>query len=149
MVLLDGSELAECVLPHLDAMAGTNLIQKATLVTVDEAFHIPRDLEHRLDSEEKSLEKCRDYLDKIAKRLNYEGTVVETEVLQGSITSELASFAKNNGVDLIIVSTHGRSALGQSILKRVRRLYWWSMVDHLMRHHGVPVLLVRPPDVNW
>ena len=155
MALLDGSKLGICVLTHLDAMAEKNLIQKATLVTVEEAFHIPGGLEYRLDSderkrlEERGLERSREYLDTVAKRLNYEGTVVETEDLQGGIASELVDFAKTNAVDLIIVSTHGRSSLGPSFWGRVRRLHWWSMIDHLLRHCGVPVLLVRPPDVKW
>ena len=100
MVLLDGSELGECVLPHFEAMAGANLVRKATLLAIEEPIRIPSELERRLDIDERKrveesrLESSRVYLDKIASRLNYEGTVVETVVLHGNIAPELTNYLK-------------------------------------------------------
>ena len=40
MVPLDGSELAECVLPHVEAIAGGCSVNQVTLVRVVEPLHL-------------------------------------------------------------------------------------------------------------
>ncbi len=143
MVPLDGSELAECVFTHLDAIAVGCYVKKVTLVCVAEPLHIYGGLEsmfsdhEREQLEESRMVKDRSYLDGIAKRLNYKGAVVETKVLRGHVAHELANYADTNGVDLIIISTHGRSG--------VSRWVWGSVADKLLRSSCVPVLMVRAP----
>ena len=91
MVPLDGSELAECVFTHLDAIAAGCYVKKVTLISVEEPLHIYGGLEsmfsdhEREQLEESRMVKDRSYLDGIAKRLNYKGAVVETKVLRGHV----------------------------------------------------------------
>ena len=49
MVPLDGSELAECVLPHLDSIAEGCYVKQISLVYVVEPLHIRGGLDSRLD----------------------------------------------------------------------------------------------------
>ena len=155
MVPLDGSELAECVLPHLEAMAKSGHISRVTLVSIVEPIHIHRGLEFRLPSDEKtrleqmSMEKSRDYLNRIAKRIDCGGATVETEVLHGHIAKELGKYVETNDIDLVMVSTHGQPDTDRGIWGRVRRWRWWNVIEHLLRSCGVPVLIVRPSDVRW
>jgi nucleotide-binding universal stress UspA family protein len=51
------------------------------------------------------------YLDKIARRLQKSGLSVEHTILEGSSAECVIEFARNNNVDLIALSTHGRSGL--------------------------------------
>ncbi|MDP2931291.1 MAG: universal stress protein [Chloroflexota bacterium] len=143
MVPLDGSELAECVLPHLNAVAGGCEIGKVTLVRVVEPFHLLRGYESRIEPEEQkhldddAKKVARDYLEQVAKRLKLDGMKVQTEVLYGKTADALIDYARKNDVDLVIISTHGRSG--------VSRWVWGSVADRILRHICAPVFMVRAP----
>ena len=143
MVPLDGSELAECVLPHVEMVAKGGNAKKVTLVRVIEPLHLYGgvesgfSLEERGRLEEDSLNIARGYLDQIAKRLGQKGVTAEAVVLRGKVADELAEYANKNEVDLIIISTHGRSGIS--------RLVWGSVADRIIRSVCAPVLIVRAP----
>ena len=143
MVPLDGSELAECVLPHVRTIALGCDVVKVTLVRVVESLHIRGGLETRIPPEEKqrlekgSMDKARDYLEHIVKSLKEEGVAAQSEVLHGDVVDKLIDYANMNEVDLIIVSTHGRSG--------VSRWVWGSVTDRILRAACVPVTMIRAP----
>jgi nucleotide-binding universal stress UspA family protein len=143
MVPLDGSELAECVIPHLEAVAGACSDARVTLVYVEEPLHVHGGLESMFSPEERerleesSMESHGDYLGEAAGRLNCGKATVETKVLQGHVAEELANYASSNGVDLVVMSTHGRSG--------VTRWVMGSVADKLLHSSRVPVLMVRAP----
>ena len=60
---------------------------------------------------------------------------IETVVAEGRPSVEIAAYAEKNGVDHIVIGTHGRSALGKAFLG--------SVADHLIRQADVPVTVVR------
>jgi nucleotide-binding universal stress UspA family protein len=53
------------------------------------------------------------YLEKIGARLQKSGLKIETDVLEGLVAESIAEYALNQGVKLIILSSHGRSGLSQ------------------------------------
>ena len=55
-------------------------------------------------------------------------------LLDGAIVEELQGYAKSADIDLIIMSTHGRSG--------IVRVVMGSVAEHLLRTSGVPVLLL-------
>lgn len=57
--------------------------------------------------------------------------------LRGTPTGEIVSFAKEEGVDLIVMASHGRTGL--------RRLLMGSTAENVMRHAPCPVLIVKEP----
>jgi nucleotide-binding universal stress UspA family protein len=81
------------------------------------------------------------YLHNIAARLESEGLNVEIVVLEG-IRSDLAdivsSYAEDNSVDLIVMTTHGR--------KGFKRLFWGSVADSVTGKSSIPTLLVKSCD---
>ena len=119
MVPMDGSELAECVLPHVEAIAGGCKVVKVTLVRVVLPFHLYNYAEERLSLKErqrlvaKHTDNAREYLAEIVERLKSSGIAVQAEVLTGSPVEELVDYTDKNGVDLIVISTHGRSGVSR------------------------------------
>jgi nucleotide-binding universal stress UspA family protein len=77
------------------------------------------------------------YLDRIQRRLIAKGLSVRTEVLMGNPAEAIVEYASRNGVDLIIMSSHGRSGIS--------RWASGSVADKVFRSSGVPVLMVRAP----
>jgi nucleotide-binding universal stress UspA family protein len=49
----------------------------------------------------------------------------------------LADYATQNGVDLIIIASHGRSGVSRWVLG--------SVADRIVRNSCVPVMMVRAP----
>lgn len=144
MVPLDGSELAECVLPHVNAMA--KLLkgkEKISLVRVVTPLHLYEGAESALPAEERkrleedSIKVAKDYLNNITSKLNLKQVTVATEVLSGQPVEKLNEFIESTGVDLIIIATHGRSGIS--------RWFAGSTAEKLIRSANVPVLVVRPP----
>lgn len=112
LVPLDGSTLAECVLPHVIAIAPvTNA--RVTLL------HVMQPLQNgrgggAVDPIEWHLQKqnSEKYMDQIVGQLNEAGILgVERVILEGRPDNTVVEFAHNNNVDLIVLSTHGQSGL--------------------------------------
>jgi nucleotide-binding universal stress UspA family protein len=146
LVPLDGSRLAEQVLPHAEALASgfgaTILLLRATtpleqLLTAEAAaagiaLAPVLDPEPILAAEQ---EAARDYLEQVERRLGQLGLKVEREVVAARASDAIVERAAAQGADLIAMTTHGRSGLG--------RLLLGSTADEVLRHAPCPVLLVR------
>ena len=65
------------------------------------------------------------------------GFDVETRVVDGNPVQLMTSIAKEEAVDLILMSTHGRGALLNTLLGRT--------AQRIVQHAPCPVLSVRPP----
>ena len=142
LVPLDGSELAECVLPHVEAFIKEFSTSDVILIRVLEPERsypgdhgITADMLNKRASERKS--NANDYLDKIVNQLKDEGAKLHVEVLEGRVTESLAKYALDNNIDLILIATHGRSG--------VTRWVRGSVADKVLRSSNVPVLMVRAP----
>ena len=143
MVPLDGSDLAECVLPHAEAIAMGCEVKNVIFVRAVEPLHLPSSSEwvptpeeqQRIESSHRS--DAQDYLTELVGRLKYDGADLQSEVIMGKAAESLADYAEKNGVDLIVIATHGRSG--------VSRWVWGSVADRILRSACVPVLMVRAP----
>jgi nucleotide-binding universal stress UspA family protein len=111
LIPLDGSALAECVLPHVLTMARATSAH-ITLLHVVELPHAVID-KQAVDPLEWHLRKqeAEEYLHQIATKLRSHNLDVEPMILEGSPAECIIDFADNSGVDLIAVSSHGRSGL--------------------------------------
>lgn len=141
LVVLDGSELAEAALPHAREMARRNSVQ-LVLLRVVQPLPAPSEARHdliaRIDDE--TLELVRDYLEGVAKELQETGIDVEIEVKRGTPHTEIVNYADQNDIDLIVMTTRGRSGLTRWLMG--------SVADRVVRGANVPVLLVRTPKRN-
>ncbi len=145
LVPLDGSALAECVLPHVETIAKGCGVSSVVFVRAAVPSTIPlsgdfsvtftEDDIKRIDLENKaSAEK---YLNEVASRSTFNGVKVQTKVVIGQAADVIADYASKNDISLIVIATHGRSG--------VSRWAWGSVADKLLRTACVPVLMVRAP----
>lgn len=67
---------------------------------------------------------------------NAEGLTVKRALLTGSPAINIVNYAKENGVDLIIMATHGRTGLSHILLG--------SVAENVIRLSTCPVLTIRP-----
>lgn len=138
MVPLDGSQLAESVLPlavDLATAAGATLciVRVEPYVTAEATAYDTAAAEFAaLDSQLEAA--AREYLEQVRVRLPRD-LAVETAVLRGFPALSLIEFGAERNVDLVVMATHGRGG--------VRRLVLGSTAERLVRA-GVPVLLMRP-----
>ena len=135
---LDGSELAECTLSHVEAVATGCHFPEVVLLRVVEPFHQLPEVSEDLVKKamEGALENAKGYLSQIADRLRKKGITANTVVLQGQVADEILDFTKKNNIDLIVMSTHGRSGIA--------RWTMGSVTDKIVRHSNVAVLTVSP-----
>jgi len=61
---------------------------------------------------------------------------ITVDLHAGPVNDVLQGYARRNDVDLIVISTHGRSGIS--------RLSLGSVTDSLIRHTTIPVLVVKP-----
>jgi len=146
LVPLDGSELAESVLPHVETIARGCSVVDIILLRVCDAPSILADYpESKGRSWEKHVEQmttnaeqqCNIYLGNMEKQLRDQGFNVKIESRLGKPAEEIVDFANKNKVDLIIMASHGRSG--------VSRWAYGSVADKVLRSTCVPVLLVKVP----
>jgi len=144
LVPLDGSELAECVFPHLETITKGCGVSNVLLVRAVEPFFVPSYVyasvvsaisPKEVDAENRAL--ARKYLDGVVSRLSLNGAQIKTEVIMGKAAEAVADYAAKNRVDLIIIATHGRSG--------VSRWVWGSVADRILRSACAPVLMIRAP----
>jgi nucleotide-binding universal stress UspA family protein len=143
MVPLDGSDLAECVLPQVVSIATGCGVPLVSLVRVVPPFKIyASELEGTFaipemqKIEDESVSNARLYLEKKASEMTKQGVKPQVSVLFGNVIDSLAEFVEKNKVDLIIIATHGRSGIS--------RFVWGSIADRILRTAKVAVLMIRP-----
>ncbi len=146
---LDGSKLAECVLPHVEGLVRGCQVSRVIFVQVVEHFRHPPGGHLALPDEQvreiaaKHRAEAQAYLNNIMNAVPYDRTRVQSVVLDGFVAGTgvvaetLAEYATRSNVDLIVIATHGRSG--------VSRWVWGSVADRILRSACVPVLMVRAP----
>jgi nucleotide-binding universal stress UspA family protein len=135
VVPLDGSGLAEAVLPFAAEIAGAFGARLTLLHAIRDPGPVPRPpaLE---EIEQEHTARMQHYLNKVATGLLDDGPAIGTEVLRGPDVDELLLERFGRGdVDLVGMTTHGRGGLG--------RWAFGSVADRLARAAPVPVLLAR------
>ncbi len=111
LVPLDGSSLAECVLPHAVALAQAFDAQVTLLRVLERAQSVGR--LQSLDPLSWHIRKAEagSYLDGLVVRLQEAGLQTEKALVEGRAAERIVEFAHDHDVSLIILSSHGRSGL--------------------------------------
>jgi nucleotide-binding universal stress UspA family protein len=143
LVPLDGSSIAERALP-LAIEVAQRTRARIRLARVHQTLIAPVHLgtERLYTSIELATRKSeREYLRGWADRLRESsGRPVTAVTLTGSIAPALEEYVRENSVDLVVMTTHGRGAL--------RRAWLGSIADHMVRSLEIPVLLVRSAETQ-
>ena len=155
LVPLDGSEASERAIPHAQSVAlafgaKVHLLQVISLSHEYEAARgggdaHPTVIAYSLGTAREitaaQQSRAERYLQDMATRFAEHGLQVTTSVRQGSIWESITDFVAENGVDLVVMSTHGRGAL--------QRLFVGSVTDRVIRSSNVPILAIPPEDEPW
>ncbi len=138
LVPLDGSKLAEQAIPY-----AIELCKGSVDVILFQVVHLPLPLAAPdasmavpLPDPQELLQEALDYLNGIAERLREEGVRVSADAVERDVVAEaIVEYAETHDIDLIVMTTHGRSGIS--------RLIFGSVAESVVRHAPCPVLLVR------
>ncbi len=147
IVPVDGSEVAEEILPHVAYLAtAMGLSVDLVRITLSEAEYYQamsmglRVLPPALPSFQSFSEavdgEAQGYLSGVKASLVQQGvTSVEERVMQGAAADSIVDLATSGPNALVAMTTHGRSGVGRMILG--------SVAERVVRQSGGPVLVVR------
>jgi len=135
LVPLDGSLLAECVLPRAAAL-GQAFNSKIVLLHVMDKNPAGASTE-LIDLINWQINKteAKQYLKRIGDRLQNSGLQAEMIVLEGPVAESITEFSQNQGVKLIVLSSHGQSG--------VRKRSISSITHEIILSAPTSVLIVR------
>ncbi len=151
LVPLDGSDLAEKVLPHVLALAKASGAE-VTLATVVEfsmgivGAKLEAFPQAALEQKAALRAEATVYLEKVQRDLKDQGVVATVAALEGDVASQIIAYAEQKGFDLIAMATHGRSGIDRFVMG--------SIAEKVVRSTVKPVLLIRaipvvPRPVDW
>jgi nucleotide-binding universal stress UspA family protein len=137
LVPLDGSKVAEGVLPHAKALAYSEgaeliLLTVGANPAVDFAFSDPGLAQSAVLEQE---ERSQKYIAEIEKQLKSAGFKTATMLRTGSVAETILEVAEELQVDCIAMSTHGRTGPARWLLG--------SIAERVVHNSKVPVLLIR------
>jgi nucleotide-binding universal stress UspA family protein len=141
LIPLDGSPLAETALEPAIALgelfnADYTLLQAMNVPMLSYALTA-----HAPELDQQSLDmwgvEAQAYLDKVAERLRQHEHRVHTAIIIGYPPTAILEYARDHAIELIALTTHGRSGLP--------RLLLGSTADAVMRESTSAVLISRPP----
>lgn len=145
LVPLDGSEFSECSLEHVKAIASGCNVPETVLLRVVEPLSAQAvsalaeaggDVLRKVELDNQA--EAKDYILKIQNKLASEGlNNVQGVAVDGRAAEEILDYVRNNGVDLIVMTSHGRSGLS--------RWVFGSVAQRVLQHSPVPVLMIAPP----
>jgi nucleotide-binding universal stress UspA family protein len=145
LVPLDGSPLAECSLEHLKTVVQGQgapspqviLLRAVEPVSSNDAAALAQAGYMIADVEARKADEAKEYLFKMVDRLSKDGIAARDVVVFGRAAEAILDYAQKNGIDLIVMSSHGRSGIS--------RFAFGSVSDRVVRHSTIPVLLVSAP----
>jgi nucleotide-binding universal stress UspA family protein len=144
LVPLDGSVFGEAALPCAEELAKASEAEIILMQAVT-PHHMEIDLAETRsphlaklseEYEEHATATARGYLATVAKSLSESGIAARSVVEIGPAAERIIACAKSNAVDIIALSTHGRSGFSA--------LMMGSVANKILHLAEVPVLLVKP-----
>ncbi len=149
IVPLDGSEMAEAVLPHVAALAkqpGTEPASVALLRICEppvtpsyyspELSGVPLNWGEYMEQETARCKQVsKEYLAKVGKQLTDKGISVQPHMLVGKAADEIIDFANKDPFSIIVMASHGRSGL--------KRLVYGSTAESVLVGVTCPLILIK------
>jgi nucleotide-binding universal stress UspA family protein len=132
LVPLDGTQFGEQALPAAE-MLSKAYNANITLATVlsEPRFKLP------IGNPEAQEKSVKEYLQKTAEKLQASGVTTDYTTLTGdSVAESLNDYAIEHDIDMLVISTHGRSGIG--------RWFYGSIANRIIQLILRPVLIMRP-----
>ena len=147
LVPLDGSKIGEAALPYIEELVSKLQPEPKVEVTL---LQVVSSMAHWIiageatakvaytEEEMKQIQgKAMGYLNRASEGLRNRGATVNVEVRTGRAADEIIKFADEMKVDLVAMSTHGRSG--------ITRWAFGSVTDRVLQSGTAPILTVRAP----
>ena len=140
VVPLDGSELAESVLPAVVEMAKKLNLKIVLFRACNVPYSVFGGVREHIAIVDELLggikAEARDYLEKKTEELKKQGAKVSYVLEQGTSADQIISLGRKTPDNLIAMCTHGWSGVKGWVLG--------SITETVVRHSGDPVLVIRP-----
>jgi len=141
LVPLDQSPIAECVLPHLVAFAAVYDAQ----VTLIHVMECPTPASRLQPIDPLSWRLCKSeaeaYLNDVASRLFQAGLETEPILLEGQSAQTIIEYAHSNAINLIMISSHGRTGMSRwNVNSVVRKIIQESLISSVVIRAYNPVV---------
>jgi nucleotide-binding universal stress UspA family protein len=138
LVPLDGTPLAEAVLPHVKALAKSEgaeiiLLRVPTTPSSDFVARNPGLTSNIIKDMEEETEA---YLKTKVSKLRNKNTIVSGITREGPIPETILAVAEETHADVIAMSTHARTG--------VQRWLMGSVADKVVHYSHIPVMLIHP-----
>jgi nucleotide-binding universal stress UspA family protein len=137
LVPLDGSKLAENILTEVEELA-VLLNARLNLIFVCKAHVLPG--VDPTNAQVRVVQEAQKYLETLKEQLISKIPDIEIHTPYGSAADKILEVGRRHGVDLIAMSTHGRSGIGRWLLG--------SVAEKVVRHSEIPVLLLRSHETD-
>ncbi|UCF90271.1 MAG: universal stress protein [Desulfobacterales bacterium] len=143
LVPLDGSPRAEAILGHVEELAGRyqanviflQVIEPKVVLTTEGAF-TPL-TEQELDRDKK---EAASYLAGIAGKFQAKKIETRTRIAYGPVADAIIKTAAEENVDLVAMSSHGRSGIA--------RVFYGSVAAGVLQRVDRPLLLIRARETD-
>jgi nucleotide-binding universal stress UspA family protein len=133
LIPTDYSDYSRVALEYALALAGTGEVRLTVIHVVELSSH--RRGQRSVKEEQAASEAMREFL-----RGNSSVAGMNGVVRWGSPVGEIIRCAHEEGVDLIVVATHGRTGLAHALIG--------SVAEKIVRYSPVPVLSVKPQEIS-
>jgi nucleotide-binding universal stress UspA family protein len=143
LIPLDGSSLAEKVLPYAVDLARKLQAQLVLLTVLKPRFGVYHRNDYEFHSANTALEYLADLKASIsdpALNNHLDSSQIEIEITQDKAIEDIPQVALELKADLIVMSTHGRGAMGRLVLG--------SNAANIIQHSSLPVIMLRPKELD-
>ncbi len=141
LVPLDGSALAEAILPHVEELAQRYQATLILLQVVDLTTSIPEleGLATEINREivKEAVDAATSYLNNLYNRFRDRGIQCRIFTERGSTVDAIIAVAERERADLIAMASHGRTGLA--------RVFFGSVAQGVLNRATQPVLFLRSP----
>jgi nucleotide-binding universal stress UspA family protein len=142
LVPLDGSKQSETLLPYIKNLASELKSKIILLHVISQPYQIYTGTEGVVEvcytREELKMKRvdAKNYLERLGRLCIGKGIIFSTQVRVGEAAEEIIKLAEKPNIDLVAMSTHGRSGFS--------RWEHGSIADKVLHAGNTPLLLVRP-----
>jgi nucleotide-binding universal stress UspA family protein len=135
MVATDGSELGKKAVDtaiEISRLSGAKLYAVYVVVPTT---HSPRDFGWEKAAMEHFMNEGKTTTRFVEEEAKPAGVVVESVILQGHPADKIVEFAEQQGIEMIVMGTLGKTGLDRFLLG--------SVAENVVRHSKTPVLVVK------
>jgi nucleotide-binding universal stress UspA family protein len=146
LVCLDGSKLAESILPCIidEAICSHHeliLLRAIPRPVIDNPPdpNDPMENESLVVEARKEYSDAKSYLEEVANRLRGRGVKTSTVIVGEKAGESIVSYAEGHNIDLIAMATHGYAGL--------KRVLIGSVASYVLKESGIPALIFKPKQI--